>query len=89
VLFCFVTPCAVHERSCRTVRVQIPVSNCRESDTLQSAGKAPRRNRSNVARGDRHGQIIDPFGHRWGLSKHVRDVPPDEIARAAAEAFGG
>ena len=39
--------------------------------------------------GDRHGQIIDPFGHRWGLSQHVRDVPPDEVARAAAEAFGG
>lgn len=38
--------------------------------------------------GDRHGQIIDPFGHRWGLSQHVRDVPPEEIARAAAEAFG-
>ena len=39
--------------------------------------------------GDRHGQIIDPFGHRWGLSQHVRDVSPEEIARAAAEAFGG
>jgi PhnB protein len=39
--------------------------------------------------GDRYGQIIDPFGHRWGLSQHVRDVPPDEVARAAAEAFGG
>jgi PhnB protein len=39
--------------------------------------------------GDRHGQLIDPFGHRWGISQHVRDVPPDEIARAAAEAFGG
>ena len=39
--------------------------------------------------GDRHGQITDPFGHRWGLSQHVRDVPPDEVARAAAEAFGG
>jgi len=39
--------------------------------------------------GDRHGQLIDPFGHRWAISQHVRDVPPDEIARAAAEAFGG
>ncbi len=37
--------------------------------------------------GDRHGQIIDPFGHRWGLSQHVRDVPPDELARAAAAAL--
>ena len=39
--------------------------------------------------GDRHGQITDPFGHRWGLAQHLRDVPPEEIARAAAEAFGG
>jgi PhnB protein len=38
--------------------------------------------------GDRHGQIADPFGHKWGLAQHVRDVPPEEIARAAAEAFG-
>ena len=39
--------------------------------------------------GDRHGQVTDPFGHRWGLATHVRDVPPGEIARAAAAAFGG
>jgi len=39
--------------------------------------------------GDRHGQIADPFGHRWNLARHVRDVPSAEIARAAAEAFGG
>jgi PhnB protein len=39
--------------------------------------------------GDRHGQITDPFGHRWGLAQHVRDVAPEEVARAAAAAFGG
>jgi PhnB protein len=39
--------------------------------------------------GDRHGQIIDPFGHRWGLAQHVHDVAPEEIARRAAELFGG
>ena len=38
--------------------------------------------------GDRHGQITDPFGHRWGLAQHVRDVPTEEVVRAAAEAFG-
>jgi PhnB protein len=38
--------------------------------------------------GERHGQITDPFGHRWGLSQHIRDVPHDEVVRAAAEAFG-
>ena len=39
--------------------------------------------------GERQGQIIDPFGHRWGLSQHLRDVPHEDIVRAAAEAFSG
>ena len=39
--------------------------------------------------GERYGQIVDPFGHRWGLTQHLRDVPLDEIQRAATELFGG
>jgi uncharacterized glyoxalase superfamily protein PhnB len=39
--------------------------------------------------GDLHGQIEDPFGHRWNLARHLRDVAPEEIAQAAAAAFGG
>jgi PhnB protein len=38
--------------------------------------------------GDRQGQIVDPFGHRWNLAQHLRDVPPDELVQAAAAAFG-
>ena len=34
--------------------------------------------------GDRIGTIEDPFGHRWYVTTHVEDVPPDEIARRAA-----
>jgi PhnB protein len=37
--------------------------------------------------GERYGQITDPFGHRWGLAQKLRDVPREEIARAAAELF--
>jgi PhnB protein len=37
--------------------------------------------------GERYGQITDPFGHRWGLAQHIRDVPRDEIAKAAAAMF--
>jgi PhnB protein len=37
--------------------------------------------------GERHGQLTDPFGHRWNIAQHVRDIPPDEIERAAAHAF--
>ncbi|MEU7900796.1 VOC family protein [Nonomuraea sp. NPDC049152] len=39
--------------------------------------------------GDRTGQLLDPFGHRWALNQHVRDVPADEIARRAAELLSG
>jgi PhnB protein len=39
--------------------------------------------------GDRQGQLTDPFGHRWNLAQHVRDVPREEVARAASAAFGG
>jgi len=37
--------------------------------------------------GDRHGQLQDPFGHRWNVEQHLRDVPHDEIVAAAAQAF--
>jgi PhnB protein len=53
------------------------------------AGAEVRHPLSEAFWGDRHGQITDPFGHRWNLAQHVRDVGPDEIAAAAAEAFGG
>ena len=38
--------------------------------------------------GDRHGELVDPFGHKWALAQHVRDVPPEEIRAAAAAIFG-
>ena len=32
--------------------------------------------------GDRYGQVVDPFGHRWSLATHVRDVTPEEMKEA-------
>jgi PhnB protein len=37
--------------------------------------------------GDRHGQVDDPFGHRWNITQHLRDVPHDEVVAGAARAF--
>ena len=31
--------------------------------------------------GDRAGRIQDPFGHMWIISKHIRDVTPEEMQR--------
>jgi PhnB protein len=39
--------------------------------------------------GDRTGQFIDPFGHRWAIDQHLRDVPHEELVRLAGEAFTG
>lgn len=31
--------------------------------------------------GDRSGTIIDPFGHRWTITTHMKDVSPKEMER--------
>lgn len=32
--------------------------------------------------GDRYGQLEDPFGHRWSVATHVRDVSSEEMREA-------
>jgi PhnB protein len=53
-----------------------------------SAGARVRQPPADMFWGDRHGQLDDPFGHRWNISQHLRDVPQDEIVAAAAGLFG-
>lgn len=52
------------------------------------AGAEVRQPLQDVFWGERYGQITDPFGHRWGLAQHLRSVPREEIAEAAAAMFG-
>ncbi len=35
--------------------------------------------------GDRLGQFIDPWGHRWSVASHVEDVSEEEMGRRMAE----
>jgi PhnB protein len=39
--------------------------------------------------GDRAGQFVDPFGHRWFVATHVEDISPAEMEQRAAAAMGG
>ena len=32
--------------------------------------------------GDRYGRLEDPFGHRWSVATHVRDVTPAQMKEA-------
>jgi PhnB protein len=52
-----------------------------------AAGAEVRQPLADMFWGDRHGQLTDPFGHRWNVSQHLRDVPHDEVVAAAARAF--
>jgi len=38
--------------------------------------------------GDRQGQLRDPFGHKWNLAQHIRDVPREDLLAAAGAVFG-
>jgi PhnB protein len=43
----------------------------------------------NAPWGDRYGQLVDPFGHRWSIGTHIEDVSPEEIERRMAAVFQG
>ncbi len=36
--------------------------------------------------GDRYGKLKDPFGHKWSIGTHVKDMSADEMKRAMDEA---
>jgi PhnB protein len=54
-----------------------------------AAGASPLHELADGFWGERHGQLADPFGHKWGLAQRVRAVPHEEIVAAAARVFGG
>ena len=37
--------------------------------------------------GDRYGLVTDPFGHKWSLATHVKDLSPEEMQRAQDQAM--
>jgi len=37
--------------------------------------------------GDRYGKLKDPFGHKWSMATHVRDMSQDEMEKGMDEAF--
>ncbi len=51
------------------------------------AGATPVMPLTDMFWGDRYGMVVDPFGHQWSIATHVKDVPPEEMAKAAAKAM--
>ena len=57
-------------------------------DRALKAGATEERKVENQFYGDRAGQFVDPFGHKWFVATHVEDVTPEEVAKRA-DAMGG
>jgi uncharacterized glyoxalase superfamily protein PhnB len=38
--------------------------------------------------GDRYGKVVDPFGHKWTLGTHVKDMTQEDMKAAMDEAMG-
>lgn len=51
-------------------------------DRAQKAGAKVTQPVADMFWGDRYGTLEDPFGHRWGVATHVRDVTEAEMAAA-------
>jgi PhnB protein len=37
--------------------------------------------------GDRYGLVADPFGHRWSIASHVKDLTPEQMQKAGQAAM--
>lgn len=51
----------------------------------EAAGANVQRQPEDEFYGDRMATLVDPFGVRWMVATHVRDVSPEEMAKAAAD----
>jgi PhnB protein len=58
-------------------------------DQAVSAGAEVRMPLVDAFWGDRYGQLVDPFGHKWSLATHKEDLTPEEISKRAEAAFSG
>jgi len=37
--------------------------------------------------GDRYGVVTDPYGHKWSIATHIKDLTPEQMQAGMKEAF--
>lgn len=50
-----------------------------------AAGATPLMEPSDAFWGDRYGQVLDPFGHRWSLASRREDLSGEQVDERAAD----
>lgn len=63
--------------------IHIYVEHCDQAFARATkAGATPVQPPADMFWGDRYGTVKDPFGHRWSLATHQKDLSPEEMAKA-------
>ncbi len=63
----------------------IYVANADEAfATAQAAGATVDLPLADQFWGDRYGQLLDPFGHRWAVATHIEDLTPEQMSQRGA-----
>jgi PhnB protein len=72
----------------------VPISltiYCEDTDALYAqaleAGATQVREPKDAFFGDRVGTLRDPFGHKWAIATHLRDMTSEELEEAMQQAF--
>jgi PhnB protein len=64
------------------------VENCDAAiKRAQDAGATVAMPAQDMFWGDRYGLVIDPYGHKWSLATHIKDLTPAEMNAGMKEAF--
>lgn len=69
-----------------TIHLYVPDADA-AFERAVAAGANPIMPPADMFWGDRYGQVLDPFGHRWSIATHQRDLTPKQIEEAMAAAY--
>ncbi len=70
------------------MRITILVDDAKQTvDRAAAEGSRVIRPVEEMFWGARYGQIVDPFGHEWGINQQVKQQSPEETQAAAKEFF--
>ena len=58
-------------------------------DQALAAGARPLMPLADMFWGDRYGQVVDPFGHRWSIATHQHDLSQDQIMEGMNKMMAG
>lgn len=61
-----------------TLHLYVTDADATFSDAINAGAKATMQP-ENQFWGDRMGEVVDPFGHRWMIATHIEDVDPSEF----------